>query len=184
MSDRSDSKGEVDRLVKGTAIPTLTTPRLTLRPPRFEDFADYAALMASPRAVFMGGPFGTRAAWGLFCHDVGQWALFGHGGLMIEVTETGACVGQVGINAGPLFPETELGWLLYEGHEGRGYASEAALAMRDWAFSALGLTTLVSYCDPGNLQSIAVAERIGGVRDLEAPRQDPEDVVLRHSAHR
>ena len=39
--------------------PTLTTERLTLRPMRAGDFPAYAALMASPRAVYMGGPYDT-----------------------------------------------------------------------------------------------------------------------------
>ena len=100
-------------------IPTLTTDRLILRPPVVADFSAYEALWASPRSRYMGGPYDKFAAWGLFCHDVACWQLFGHGALMIERRETGECVGQVGINHGPLFPEKELGWLLYAGHEGR-----------------------------------------------------------------
>ncbi|MGE0116752.1 MAG: GNAT family N-acetyltransferase [Dongiaceae bacterium] len=163
-------------------IPRLTTERLTLRAPVIDDFAAYARLMASPRSVGMGGPFDTRVAWGLFCHDVALWHLFGHGALMIDLTLTGECVGQVGINHGPLFPEKELGWQVYEGYEGNGYATEAARALRDWAFGALGLRTLVSYIDPGNSRSAAVAERLGAVLDQTAPRQDPEDLVYRHRA--
>ena len=162
-------------------IPTLTTERLILRPPVYADYPAYAAFLASPRSVHMGGPFAGWASWGMFCHDVGQWQLFGHGALMIDLRETGDCVGQVGINHGPLFPEKELGWLLYEGHEGCGYALEAARALRDWAFAERGLSTLVSYCDRANARSIAVAQRLGAVRDDLAPRQDPEDVVFRHS---
>ena len=112
------------------------------------DFPQYREMMASERSVGMGGPFDERAAWGMFCHDIACWELFGHGALMIDLEQTGACVGQVGINAGPLFPEKELGWLLYPGFEGAGYATEAAGAMRDWAFVSLRLPTLVSYCDP------------------------------------
>jgi RimJ/RimL family protein N-acetyltransferase len=163
-------------------IPTLATQRLILRVPVISDFPAYALLMASPRSDYMGGPFDTRAAWGLFCHDVAQWQLFGHGALMIDLKATGECVGQVGINHGPLFPEKELGWQLYDGYEGRGYATEAAGALRDWAFGTLGLRTLVSYIDPGNAQSAAVAERLGAVLDPAAQRQDPEDLVYRHVA--
>lgn len=165
-----------------TAIPTLHTERLTLRPPRAEDFPAYAKLMASPRSAGMGGPFDRRAAWGLFCHDVACWELFGHGALMIDVTASGDCVGQVGINHGPLFPEKELGWLLYEGAEGFGYAAEAAAALRQWAFATLGLASLVSYVDPANHRSIAVARRLDGVLDPDAARQDPEDLVFRYRA--
>jgi RimJ/RimL family protein N-acetyltransferase len=106
--------------------PILDTPRLALRPMRPADFPAYAALMAGGRARHMGGPFDTRAAWGLFCHDAAGWSLFGAGALMADRRDTGQTVGQVGINQGPLFPEPELGWLLYDGHEGQGYATEAA----------------------------------------------------------
>ncbi len=99
---------------------------------------------------------------------------------MIELRSTGACIGQVGINGGPLFPEKELGWLLYEGFEGAGYATEAATALRDWARETLGLDRLVSYIDPDNIASARVAERIGARLDPEAPRQDPDDLVYRH----
>lgn len=166
------------------AIPTLRTDRLVLRAPELRDFAAYRELMASPRSAFMGGPFDERAAWGLFCHDIACWKLFGHGALMIELAENGACVGQVGINHGPLFPEKELGWLLFEGFEGRGYVTEAAVALRDWAFEALGVESLVSYIDPSNSRSVAVAERLGAVRDDSAIRQDPDDLVFRHRRRR
>lgn len=160
--------------------PTLQTARLTLRPMRAGDFPDYAALMASERARYMGGPFDEKAAWGLFCHDAGCWALFGHGALMMDRQADGDTVGQVGLNAGPLFPETELGWLVYEPHEGQGYATEGAMALRDWAFETLPLDSLVSYTHPENHASHNVARRLGAELDPEAPRQDHDDVVFRH----
>lgn len=168
------------RLTIPRIAPTLTTERLILRPIRFDDFAEYERLMASPRSGYMGGPFGTAAAWGLFCHEVALWHLAGHGGLSIEVRSSGACVGQVGINHGPLFPERELGWQLYEPYEGKGYVTEAAQALLAWAFAELGLTTLVSYVDPENVRSGAVAKRLGGVLDHVAPRQDASDLVFRY----
>ncbi|MBX4887248.1 GNAT family N-acetyltransferase [Rhizobium bangladeshense] len=161
---------------------TIRTERLTLRQPDISDFPAYARLMASPRSAGMGGPFDVRAAWGMFCHDVALWQLFGHGALMIDLSETSECVGQVGINHGPLFPEKELGWFVYEGHEGRGYATEAAFALRGWAFATLKQSSLVSYIAPGNAASIAVAERLGARLDPAAPRTDPANLVYRHLA--
>jgi RimJ/RimL family protein N-acetyltransferase len=162
-------------------IPCLETERLRLREPELEDFPAFEAIMTSERARYMGGPFDRWGAWGMFCHDIASWALFGHGALMIERRSDGLCIGEVSINHGPLFPEKELGWMLYDGFEGHGYATEAAAALRDWAFGTLRLETLVSYCDPANARSIAVARRLGGVLDPVAPRQDAEDLVFRHS---
>jgi RimJ/RimL family protein N-acetyltransferase len=163
-----------------TKIPTIETERLFLRPMRMEDWPEYAEMMRSQRAVYMGGPYSTRDAWGVFCHDVAQWALMGHGALMMEDRNTGSCLGQVGINHGPLFPEHELGWFVYPQAEGKGYAYEAAMALRNWAFKVRGLKTLVSYMDPGNMRSRRLAERLGAQVDAEAPREDPTDLVFRH----
>jgi RimJ/RimL family protein N-acetyltransferase len=55
------------------------------------------------------------------------------------------------------------------GTEGRGLMTEAARAIRDWAFGPRGLPMLVSYIDPANTRSIALAERLGGRRDPHAP---------------
>jgi len=163
-----------------TAIPTLTTDRLILRPPVYEDFPQYAALMASDRARYMGGPYDEKIAWGMFCNDIAQWHVFGHGCLMIEISGTGECIGEVGINHGPLFPEKELGWMLYDGYQGHGYAFQASTMLRDWAFQQLGLPHLVSYIDPDNTRSIALAERMGARRDPDATGQGPGDLVFRH----
>jgi RimJ/RimL family protein N-acetyltransferase len=146
------------------------------------DYTAYAEFMASGRSAYMGGPFDDFSAWGLFCHDVGQWALFGYGGLMIDVTATGQTVGNVGINQGPLFPEPELGWLLYAGQTGQGFATEAAAALRDWARARGNLRGLVSYMDAENAASARVAQRLGAVLDPNALRQkgDEADLVYRH----
>ena len=162
-------------------IPTLKTERLTLRPMTFDDWPAYQALWATDRSAYMGGPLDRDAAWGAFCQDHAQWSLFGHGSLMIE-TDDQTCVGQVGINHGPLFAEKELGWMLYDGHEGHGYALEAARELHRWAFQDRAYDTLVSYVDPDNHRSASVARKLGGVLDPTAPRQDPEDLVFRHSA--
>ncbi|ODS51533.1 MAG: GNAT family N-acetyltransferase [Agrobacterium sp. SCN 61-19] len=162
------------------SIPTLTTTRLALRPMRFEDWPAYRQLMASERAQFMGGPFSEAVAWGMFCSDHVQWDLFGCGALMIDERATGACVGQVGITAGPLFPEFELGWFVYPEFEGRGFAREAAEALLHWAREVRQLPSLVSYIDPDNVRSAGLAKRLGAVLDREAERPSPGDLVYRH----
>ena len=169
-------------------VPALETQRLRLRAMTPADWPAYAALMRSPRAAFMGGPHADRVAWGVFCHDVAGWSLFGMGALMADRRDTGATGGQVGISRGPLFPEPELGWFLYDGHEGQGYATEAARALRDWAFDTARLPTLVSYMDPENHASAAVARRLGAEPDPDAARQpgpeNDDDLVFRHSPER
>ena len=163
-----------------TAIPTLTTSRLTLRPMCVDDWDAYHRLMTSERALYMGGPFSASVAWGMFCSDHAQWSLFECGGLMIENTANGDCLGQVSISYGPLFPEWELGWFLFSEAEGQGFAYEAAIALRAWGKDVRRLETLVSYIDPDNTRSARLAERLGARLDASAKRPDPTDLVYRH----
>jgi len=62
----------------------------------------------------------------------------------------------------------ELGWLLAREHWGHGYATEAALALRDHGFAKLGFTRLISLILRGNERSERVAQKIGEryVRDV------------------
>ncbi len=88
--------------------------------------------------------------------------------------------------AGPWFPEgwpeREIGWTLWAAEaEGKGYAREAAVAARDHAFRDLGWDTAVSYIDPENTRSIALAERLGARRDDAARHPGDEPcLVYRH----
>lgn len=163
-------------------IPTIETARLTLRAAKMEDFPQFAAELAKPRTRHMGGPFDRDGAWTFFVNDTASWALLGVGGLLIE--HAGEVVGQVALGQPPRFPEVELGWIVYEAHEGHGYGAEAAFTLRDWAYANAGLTTLVSHVSPGNTASVRVAEKLGAVRDPNAALPDgetaDETVVYRH----
>ena len=164
-------------------IPELETPRLTLRAPRVEEFPAYRALFTSSRAVHIG-EYDERSAWREFASDAGHWVLFGYGPWHILRKEDGALVGGVGLLNLDFYPEIELGWHLYDGFEGYGFATEAAVAARDWAFDDRGVPTLVSYIDRDNARSIAVAKRLGAKLDPNAQKVDAEDVVYRHSPER
>jgi ribosomal-protein-alanine N-acetyltransferase len=70
--------------------------------------------------------------------------------------------------------ELEVGWTLGSEHWNRGYATEAALACRDWAFGDLGYTRLISLIAGDNVGSIRVAQKIGETyeRDIDRPDLD------------
>jgi len=58
-------------------------------------------------------------------------------------------------------PEVEIGYRLARSMWGKGYATEAAIAVRGFAFSILGIKRLIAMIDPANLASIRVAEKLG-----------------------
>jgi RimJ/RimL family protein N-acetyltransferase len=159
---------------------TLTTERLVLRMPQLSDFEPRAAHAASERSIWEGGPLDRIAAWRIFASDVGQWALMGYGPFSIVGKDTGAYLGEAGIYHAQDYPEPELGWFVVPEAEGKGVAAEAASAIMLWACRTFGWDRLVSYIDPGNTRSIALALRLGGVVDPKLPGQDPTDIVVRH----
>jgi RimJ/RimL family protein N-acetyltransferase len=165
--------------VSHPSAPVLVTERLTLRMPRFEDFAHRLAFYASERAVWEGGPFTREEAWRLFASEVGHWPLLGFGPFSIDLTATGAYLGEVGIYQPPNFPEPELGWFLVDGAEGQGIASEGARAVMAWARESFGWDHIDNYIEPGNARSIALGLRLGGAR-VDVLGSEPSDVVIRH----
>ncbi len=58
-------------------------------------------------------------------------------------------------------PEIEIGYRLARAFWGRGYATEAVLAVRDYGFHTLDLPRLIAMIDPHNTASIRVAEKAG-----------------------
>ena len=58
-------------------------------------------------------------------------------------------------------PEVEIGYRLARSSWGHGYATEAACAVRDFAFASLSIKRLIATIDPSNAASIRVAEKIG-----------------------
>lgn len=160
--------------------PTLTTERLTLRMHRPEDFDAYADLFTSDRAQHLGRTSDRETAWSHFCVDVAGWPLHGAGAWAIEQTQSGAFVGQVSIAKRRHDTEVELGWFVFAPYEGQGIAAEAATAARAWGYGTLGLKTLVSYIDPENSRSIALAERLGACLDAAAIAPKDRDLVYRH----
>lgn len=165
--------------IEFASAPVLRTERLTLRMPRFEDFAHRLAFYASERAIWEGGPYDRKAAWRIFSSEVGQWSLMGFGPFSVDDRETGEYLGEVGIYQPVQFPEPELGWFVVDQAEGRGIAAEAARAVMTWARQSFGWDHLDNYIEPGNQRSIALGLRLGGMR-VDAPGCDPTDVVIRH----
>ncbi|MCV6595121.1 MAG: GNAT family N-acetyltransferase [Silicimonas sp.] len=160
-------------------IPVLETERLRLRAPVKADFDAYAEILMSDRARYMGGPHSRNQARAGFDADVASWLLDGFGYWTAE-DATGTPIAFLGIMHPEHFPEVELGWFTTEAAEGKGYAYEAANAALDWAFGPGERDTLVSYIDPENTRSIALAEKLGAKRDADATAPDPTDLVYRH----
>lgn len=150
-----------------TPMQIAETDRLILRRPQPADLDATIAYYATERSAWNGGPLDAPAAWRGFAAGLGHWQIHGFGMCALIEKATGHNIGSVGIWYPGGWPEPELGWTLYDGAEGKGFASEAAIAMRAHAATAWNLTHLISIIALGNSRSEAVATRLGA-----APESD------------
>lgn len=159
--------------------PMLETDRLILRAPELRDFDAYEAFYATPRSRFVGGPRTRKMSWPFFGHQVGHWALRGYGSFVAAPKAGGPALGLILAWQPEGWPEREVGWVMFGvAAEGQGYAREATSAVLAHMFGTLGWTTAVSYIDPGNARSIALAERLGARPDPDAVPPDEDPVVI------
>ncbi|WP_415889229.1 GNAT family N-acetyltransferase [Neptuniibacter sp. SY11_33] len=92
--------------------------------------------------------------------DVNGWGLWA-----VEEKASGQFIGFVGLNSPlielPCSPCVEVGWRLSTAFWGKGYATEAAQKVLEFAFVELGLDEVVSFTAVPNLRSQAVMTRLG-----------------------
>jgi len=156
----------------------LETERLRLRKPRLEDADDLLGLIGDDEVMrWIGGEAGGRdAAIEHVERWLARWNANGVG--PFAVVRGGLVIGRVGLHvwdrrvwetstyeqAGEA-AVTELGWALAREHWGQGLATEAARAVRDWAYADRGIERLISLIEPKNVRSIRVADKLGAVPD-------------------
>ena len=160
----------------------LETERLVLRRPHRGDLDAYAELFADPEVVrYTGGVTKTRAESVLALERmIRHWDDHEVGLFSVVRKEDERVLGRVGFllwdaesweHAMMRRPrgriETEIGWTLARPHWGRGYATEAATAARDWALQELGLRRLISLIQRGNDASVRVACKLGETLERE-----------------
>lgn len=162
-------------------VPVLHTDRLILRAPRVGDFDCLADIACTERGRGIGGPMTRADAWREFTQLSSGWLLHGHGGWTIENAQTNTVLGFVLIGFEPGDLEPELGFLLDAEAEGQSIAYEAGRCVLDFATDVLKWTTLVSYIDPANSRSIALAERLGAEPDGEIAENGEITLVYRYS---
>lgn len=157
---------------------SLYTDRLCLRPWTAQDAEDLFDLFAD--AEVMGGlnrePVSNVAdARAMTEQGIAGWRTDGLGPFIARTKLSGGqVVGQAGVmifDRRGWTPSTfalagsqaqpELGWALIRAHWGNGYATEAAAAIRDWAYESRSITRLVSLISPDNVRSQRVAQRLG-----------------------
>ena len=143
----------------------LTTPRLILGEMEEGDLPALCRMLQDPEVMYAyEGPFSDQEARNWLRRQQERYRQDGIGLWAAVERETGEMVGQCGLTwqeCGRSSPVLEVGYLLERRVWGRGYASEAARACRDYAFAALGAEEVFSIIRDSNLASQRVARRNG-----------------------
>lgn len=145
------------------------TARLRLRPFRAGDEPAYAAIRAKPAiARFLpGGEPGAARAAETAARLVPAFAALwdappGYGPWAVELSETGALIGHLGLRRLDEFEgRTELLYAIDPAHQGRGLATEGCRAALAFGFETLRLEEVIALALPENAASLAVMTRIG-----------------------
>ena len=142
----------------------LETERLFLREMTMGDFDSLYAVLADPE-IMQHYPysFDEERVRSWIERNMKRYTDDGFGLWAVCLKDTGEMIGDCGLTLqnieGQMLPE--IGYHIRKDQQRKGYAKEAAMAVRDWAFGNTEYPALYSYCKYTNVGSFKTAESIG-----------------------
>ncbi|MFV0286983.1 MAG: GNAT family N-acetyltransferase [Demequina sp.] len=140
-----------------------TTPRLTLRPFRPDDAEAIFAYLAHPESVRFE-PYGMPSRED--CDAIASERADDDRFIAI-CAEDGTLVGNIYLapEGPPAWATWQIGYVLGPQHWGHGYASEAVREVLHEAFSSRHAHRVIARCNPINVRSWRLLERVGMRRE-------------------
>lgn len=150
----------------------LETERLFLREMTMGDYEALNAVLGDPE-IMKHYPYSFDEArvrsW--IERNINRYKDNGFGLWAVCLKETGEMIGDCGLTLqnidGTMLPE--IGYHIRKDQQRKGFAKEAAAAVRDWAFTNTEYPALYSYCKYTNEGSFKTAESIGMHFEKEYP---------------
>ena len=142
----------------------LETKRLFLREMTQEDFASLCKILMDEEVMYAyEGAFSMEEAQEWLDRQIARYKEYGFGLWAVVLKETGTMIGQCGITMqnfknGQIM---EVGYLFQKEYWHQGYASEAAIACKEYAFDKLNAKEVFSIIRETNTASQNVAKRNG-----------------------
>lgn len=142
----------------------METQRLILREYTLEDFdALYEILSDAETMQHYPKPYDANMTRRWLDWSMENYRKYGFGLWALVLKETGEFIGDCGLTIqnidGQLLPE--IGYHLHKKHWRKGYGSEAAKRVRDWAFENTNYDCLYSYMTATNVGSYTTAASVG-----------------------
>lgn len=148
---------------------TLETDRLILRPIDLEDTEDMFVFSSNVENTYYIYPThltldDTRFSIANYfmSEPLGKYG--------IELKEAGKLIGTIDLRIKPAQLSAEIGYVLSHDYQGKGYATEAAQAILDFAFRVLELEKVSATCNSENVESEALMLRLGMKKEGELRR--------------
>jgi RimJ/RimL family protein N-acetyltransferase len=142
----------------------LETERLYLREMTMDDFESLYKVLADP-SIMQHYPytFDEERVRAWIERNIRRYSDDGFGLWAVCIKDSGEMIGDCGLTLqnidGSMLPE--IGYHIRADQQRKGYAKEAAAAVRDWAFQNTEYEALYSYCKYTNVGSFKTAESIG-----------------------
>ncbi|MBO2517373.1 MAG: GNAT family N-acetyltransferase [Clostridiales bacterium] len=155
----------------------IVTKRLFLREMTEGDYDALYAVLADPD-IMQHYPctFDEARVRGWIQRNTDRYRNDGFGLWAMCLKDSGEMIGDCGLTLqkidGQILPE--IGYHIRADQQRRGYAKEAAAAVRDWAFENTAFPALYSYCKYTNVPSFRTAEAIGMRFEKEYPDETNE----------
>jgi RimJ/RimL family protein N-acetyltransferase len=153
----------------------IETPRLIIRDLQEPDAEALASLWADPKVTtFLGGARDKEEIRKTLIEDAKTAKEVPYDLRTVIEKESGEIVGHCGLLDKEVDGqrEIEVTYVLAKRVWGRGYATEAASAIKDFAFGHMGLMRLIALIKPNNISSERVALKVGMHREKDTVRPD------------
>ena len=146
-------------------LTVLETERLILRQLSAEDADFILELLNEPSFIRNIGDRGVRTIDDANAYiqngPVASYTKNGFGLYLVKLKETGESIGMCGLIKRDTLEDVDIGYAFFPRFWSKGYAVEAAQAVKEYAKNVIGLKRLVAIVDPENEGSIRILEKIG-----------------------
>ena len=157
---------------------TIETDRLLLREYTPDDFDALYEILSDPETMqHYPAPYDEARTRRWIEWNLENYAQYGFGLWAVVLKETGEFIGDCGITIqnidGEMLPE--IGYHIHKKHWRKGFAKEAARAVRDWVFQNTEYDAVYSYMKYTNTGSWSTAMANGMRKVKEYP--DPKNTI-------